>query len=390
MAFKVKKLIPLFTSLRLKDLASCFNSEMKKAFQGKTSCFPMIANPISFNKKIPKKGIALTLGGTKARVALFFYNQKRIKLKEKETFFLPTKLRKEELFKIILEKLKPRLKKLDNSLKIGLNFAYPLKPVLRKGLLDGRVIAITKEREIESLKNSCLGESLEKFLFKNGVKSKVSVANDSVCLLLAASATKSNCQIAGVVGTGLNFAFFDAKNKQAVNLESANFDKIPLSLLGQRVDSQSTNQGKALAEKEVSGAYLYKLFNQGVKELLPTKKRFFLKTTRELNNLLRSPKKNKKFNNLTSFYKKEVLALARNIFLRASQIVALQIAGILQFLKQTQGEVPVLMEGSSFWRTENFPQNTKKWLRMILPGLRVKFIRIKNSPLLGAAVLAPS
>lgn len=254
---------------------------------------------------------------------------------------------------------------------LALNFAYPLQPIFHGGKLDGRLITKSKEHSFAGMIGKIVGKEIEEYLKKTQHRAvTVTVANDAVCLLLSGLANYGWDQLAcGIVGTGVNFAFFMAKDT-VVNLETANFDKFPQSEEGKEIDETSTAPGKALFEKETSGAYLYKHFNIMLqKKKLPHPQ---LHSTLELKKLA-----------LHDLSTPQAL-VAKSLIERSACYVACQIAGITLFKKR---DLVFIMDGSFFWDDDIYKKSVEKYLKEIIPQYEISFIKIPDSTIVGAARL---
>lgn len=168
----------------------------------------------------------------------------------------------------------------------------------------------------------------------------------------------------GIVGTGLNFGLL-LDNNTMVNLESADFDKFPQSKLG-----------KALAEqfgspfgKETNGWSLYRHFNAEIEgrhmNFTP------LTSTKQLAEVSQQ--------NIP-----QLSDIAQKHLIRSAQLVACQAAGIAAF---RQKDMVFNMEGSLFWRGNNYKKTVEETIKKLVPEYNVKFIQIENSEILGAAKL---
>lgn len=329
-----------FNQLSVKDLktiANNFLQELINAEKGKDSSLAFIRYPIPKNFFPIKEKVyqEITIGGTIIKSKTII-NNKTVKIKTQiiSTFFS----NKKDLFEIIK-------KHLDKKTKfIILNFAFPLKPILRKNLLDGKLIKATKEHQLKDLLGKFVGEELEKYFYQKERKNiKITVLNDVIFLLLKSLEKKFHplSVIAGVVGTGTNFGFF-LDETTAINLESGNFDKFQLSKTELIIDQNSKNPGKQLFEKEVAGAYLYQHYN------LLAKKNIY--STKEL----------------TKLAKKGDL-IAQELINRSASLIACQIAGIYQFkkLKNPHLELKTIIEGSLFKKGWNYSKIVKNALKML-------------------------
>ncbi|MBI4137376.1 hypothetical protein HY469_04905 [Candidatus Roizmanbacteria bacterium] len=250
---------------------------------------------------------------------------------------------------------------------IALNFAYPLTPVQRDGILDGRLVSGSKENTFDGLVGKHVGETIEQYFWqKRDQKLRVSVANDTICLLLS-GLTKHpwNKLAAGIVGTGLNFALF-LDEHTAVNLESANFNAFEQTPEGKQIDRESVSPGDALIEKEVSGAYLYKHYNIIAKKIGISP----VNTSKDLDVKVKSGIAKEK-------------ETARMILERSARLVSTQIAGIMEFQKR---DLTFVMQGSLFWKGYQYKETVEKAIKEATKYTPT-FVQIENADLLGAAKL---
>ena len=351
---------------QFKSIKQNFVRELKAANAGKKTSLPFIVHKLS-SAPIVEDGEdfeALVIGGSIFKRAICKKTIDKISIIKKERE-LPLTFKTEKEF---LEFIDGELSKDVNIL--SLNFAYPIKPVFENGKLDGILLAVTKEGGFDGLVGKKVGKEIEGYIFrKRKKKISVSIANDTICLLLSGLTRYRWSELAaGIVGTGLNLAIFLDK-EGLVNLESASFDKFPQSKEGKIIDQQSVKPGRALFEKETAGAYLYKHFSLIVK----SKKINFsaIRSTEELDSLSRK--------NIP-----QVSRIAQNLIKRSAQLVACQIAGITELKKHS---MVFNMEGSLFWKGNNYRETVEETVRLLVPEYNVKFVEIENSAILGAAKL---
>lgn len=248
---------------------------------------------------------------------------------------------------------------------LALNFAFPLIPKFENGKLDGILLRGTKGHAFIGLENKKIGNEIENyFLEKRSQRIQVSCANDTICLLLSGlQTTPAETLGAGIVGSGMNFAFF--KNpKTAINLESADFHKFLPSETGKEIDAESTNPGKSLYEKEVAGVYLFKHYNKKVK------------------------KQNSKFTQISDTSEMDFLArggdkIAIELLHRSAKLIACQIAAIMDFKKT---DMTFVMEGSVFWKGFEYKKTVEETCTQ-MSSHKPKFIHIQNSSVIGASYL---
>ena len=350
----------------LKVVTGNFQKELKLSNISRITSLPFIKHTISVNP-IAKDGETfqvLVIGGTIFRKALVQKKGKNLQILERDAKYQPPFKHRRDLELFVEREISDRVD------KIALNFAYPLEPVFKDGKLDGVLLFGTKENVFDDLVGKRVGQELEKFLYtKHKRKFKVTVANDTVCLLLAGlTRFKWDELVGGVIGTGMNFAFFLDKNS-VVNLESANFDKFPQTPEARLIDIYSSKPGSSLFEKEVAGAYLYKHFNL-IRELKGLNHPS-IQSTEDLDRIAQQ--------NIP-----EVSKIAKTLLQNSAELVAAQIAGIMQFKARS---LTFVIEGSLFWLSNGYRGNVKKCLAKICPEYKAKFIKIPDSTILGAAKL---
>lgn len=344
----------------LKNITSAFVKELELSASGQKTSLPFLVHEFS---PIPlvadgKKFQVLKIGGSICQNALVVKDGKNIRVLSMEEERLP-------LFstgKAFLAFVKAHLRKKISYL--SLNFAYPMKAVWENNRLDGILTGGSKEHAFSGLVGRQMGVAVEKFIYEKFHREvTVAVANDTICLTLSGLTKYPADSIAGgIVGTGINFAFF-LDERRLVNLEAANFDKFIPSEQGKIIDRRSQRPGDALFEKEVSGAYLFLHYNLMTGEKLTS--------THELDKVCRGEIPGNK-------------SLARELMSRAAQFVACEAAGIALFKKRPMSFV---MEGSLFWVGWNFKKTVAETVKLLAPDYPVVFKAIKDCGIVGAAKL---
>ena len=386
----------LIDDSNLPELALNFKHELLASLSNQKSSLPCILNPI--HKMVPQAevGIAIAIGGTNGYVSTFRVNKKgEIKFLNRSLFALPSKTNKKDLFHLITRNILSLTENNKKPYPIGIGFAYPLKPLLFNGFIDGELMYMTKGNNIDDMVGKRVGQEYHRFLIEEySIDTTVAVANDAICLLLGGD----GAEIAGVVGTGLNFAYWEKRsniaplklgdlpgfgqNEVAVNIEAKNFNKIPGTKLREMVDKNSDDPGFSWAEKEAAGAYLYQIFNAG-KDKIVGKEFPNLTSTDQLNDIMTGA-----FEAKSKVKMQKAKLFAERIFHRSAQIVAIELCGILMKIGKTRGIVPVVMEGGIFWRARNYPALVNLYVNMILPEVIPSFARLFGSSRRGIAILA--
>lgn len=355
----------------VKTIAENFTKELEDAASGKKTSLPFIIHslPSVSLVKDDKPFQVLVLGGSTGKKGVLKKSEGGYDFVEKEESPLPPFHTKQQVLDYIDQMLS------DDVNTLALNFTYPLKPIFEESLytkqkrLDGILISGGKENTFEGLIGEKIGQVVEKYFFdKYKRKLTVAVANDTICLLLSGlTQFKAEEIAAGIVGTGMNFAIF-VNQTTAVNLEAANFDKFSPSDEVKIIDKSSAHSGKALFEKEIAGAYLYKHFN-----LIAKKRRLQfdeLLSTSQLDDLVKNG------DDIAS-------TIAKGLFEKSASLVAAAVAGITMFNKR---DMTFIMEGSLFWN-ETYKRFVEKYLEKLQLPYKVSFLLLINSSYFGAAKL---
>ncbi len=350
----------------LQNIHENFEQELVLSNQGQKTSLAYIHNTIP-STPLVKNGETfqvLAVGGSMYRNAIMEKKDDKVCIHYEITDKLPVFGLKEDFFEFMETHIDPTVSVL------ALNFAYPVEPIFENGRLDGILLKGSKEHTFLGLINKKVGYEVEQYMLqKHNRKITVSVANDTVCLILSGLGRATWDHLAaGIVGTGLNFAIFLDKNT-VVNLEAGGFAKFPQTETGKAIDAMSNMKGQGLFEKEVSGGYLYQHFNQ----LIVQKKidHAPLTDTTELSHLAAKDIP-------------DISKAAYETIERSAAFVATQIAGIASFKKQP---LTFIMQGSLFWKGHDYKELVKKYVHALIPNYAINFIDGDDSDVLGAAKL---
>lgn len=348
--------------INYRQITRNFRREIEAAVKGKASSLPFIIHHLSPRAlvKESEKFQVLKIGGSILQNALVYKKGQEVIVESLEEEHLPIFSTGKAFLALVKSHLRKKVRVL------AINFAYPLKPILENKRLDGILIKGTKEHAFSGLVGKPVGAEIEKFIkIKFNKQIMVSLANDTICLALSGLGTSSPEGLAGgVVGTGMNFAFF-LDDHTLVNLESANFNKFQPSAAGLLVDVKSIKPGEALFEKEVSGAYLFQHYN-----LRRGKKLGIIESTHQLDKVARGEVSGDKL-------------LAKELLKQSARLISCQIAGMANYKKQ---DMVFVMEGSLFWVGYNYRKTVEETVKSLTKH-KVKFQKIKDCGIVGAAQL---
>lgn len=351
---------------KLKLIQLNFCKELEEASAGKKTSLPFILHtlPSAPIVKTDETFQVMVIGGSIFKQALAIRRGNDVAFSDKRQENLPILHTIDDVFTLVERHLNPEIK------VVSLNFAYPLLPVLENAIIDGVLATGTKEHAFLGLIGKRVGQTLEEYFLKKKCKKiTFAAANDTVCLLLSGLGEASRDRLAcGIVGTGINFAFFTSPT-ELVNLESGNFDKFNISNETRIIDRASSQPGKGLFEKETAGCYLYQHFNL----IILAQKLDYPPLTSTL-----------ELKKLALLDNSAVSKIARELIRKSAGLIAAQIAGIMLFKKR---DMTFVMEGSMFWEGEIYKGYVENFVRELIPEHKVNFKSVNESHFLGAAKL---
>jgi hexokinase len=342
----------------MNGIASEFVSQLEGSKNGKKSSLSFIQNRVLQSDKNGSYQV-MVFGGTVFEKAIAHKNNGSYTLSQFHKSQLPILSTKEVFLEFFLSHLDPSIN------TVAISFAYPLDPIFENNRLDGVLIKQTKDHTFTGLIGQKVGKEIAEYIEKKlGKKIIVTIANDTVCLVLSGqSVAPSDKVIGGIVGTGVNFGFF-SDGKTIINCESGNFDGFTLSGAAHYVDQHSINPGQQLFEKEVAGGYLYKLLAYHTGHEFTSSNEVSLEAAVEGKNQ----------------------AAAQTILKHSASLIACQIAGIYWFKKQPK--LYFVMEGTLFWEGYRYIEWVQKALSLLnIEKSHIEFIKIEKSSLKGAAHL---
>lgn len=350
-----------------KDLAEKFRTELELSNAQQTTSLPFIRHTLP-DATLVKPGETfqtIVVGGSNFQKATL--NKKmngELDMLHFDDDFQPVFDTKERLFEFLAGHLNPMVSVL------ALNFAYPMTPTTRDGLLDGILVRGTKENTFEGLVGKAVGQEFEAYMKqKEGRELKVACANDTICLLMSGLMHHERDHLAaGIVGTGLNFAVFIDEHT-AVNLEAANFDKFEQSDAGKEIDAASLTKGRGIYEKEVSGAYLYQHLNHVAQE----------------RHLDIDPLTSTKFIDTWAQDKdRRIAKAAQEVLQHSAEFTAAQIVGIMKFRER---DMTFIMQGSLYWKGYQYKETVGKLVAELCPEYAATFEQVPLSDIYGGAKL---
>jgi len=341
-----------------------FLEELRATSNGKPSSLSFVSHLLS-EKSLLTHGIVqgIVIGGTNYIVSTeeIAINGERRTLTRK-TGTLPIFSTKHHFTNFLSEHIDSRAD------AIGINFGFKLKSTVGKnGELDGVVLAKgTKDHTFLGL-NESIG-TLTKTIFaeKYSRKVLVSVANDTISLLLAG---KGDEQVSLIVGTGFNMGL-RIKDKTLINLEAGNFNKFDHLEVLNEIDANTKNPGKKLFEKNVSGMYIAKHLNFWAERfglMIPP-----VITGQEVSTIAHS------------YHDVSAKEIARIVLKQSAALIATVIAATYKFYNEPQ-IFTVIGEGGLLWDGWHYYENIMKQLKVMeIPTGTIAIKSIKDSGINGA------
>lgn len=245
---------------------------------------------------------------------------------------------------------------------VGYCFSYPAVVSPDR---DAVLVRWTKGIDIPGVEGQPVGSLLARALANGAEAGRVTVVNDTVAALMAATSlpeARDVPMIVGlVVGTGTNMASFFPRTtvgklprgpgEIAINLESGNLTPGCLGEVDDRLDAATRRPGRQRFEKAVSGAYVERLLDLAAAD------------DRE--------------------------SVRQAILDRSADLVAAGLAGLLEVLSGRSALV--LAEGGVIRRAEGYADRVVATLgRILAPGIRVRMRHLDHANLIGAAAAALS
>lgn len=348
-------------------ITDAFVAEIAEARSGRPSSLPHIVHTLPEQALVtPEEPFqVMVIGGSVYQSAVCTFVDGKLQIAKRSNGEKPVFTTKED-FLTFIDSLYDR-----SITKIAMNFAFPLEPQYDGHILDGILTHAVKENPFLGMIGAPIGATVSQYLEqRHGTPVAVSVANDTICTLLSGLHEHYPEELAcGIVGTGINFAYFMEPNTP-VNLETANFDAFVQSEYGKQIDEESVHPGKVLFEKEIAGAYLYQHFNAYAHEHgLPNR----VQSTRELDEFAKTC-------NGTG----GLCEFTKDLLERSAQLTAVQVAAIVKTQKR---DMKFIMAGSLFWKAWLFRETVQETVARLVPEYSVEFIGVESCEIFGAAKL---
>ncbi|AEG58894.1 hexokinase family protein [Desulforamulus ruminis] len=279
----------LFLNLDLLALARNFQQEMM-AGSGGNSSLKML--PTFLNKPVGQETgtfFSIDFGGTNVRLQIVqLLGRGLYEIKQSRSFLLidPSGLYNytskqttaADLFDFIAHRIKEMIDP-GSTYLLGHTFSFPCRQ-----LDANRAVLInwTKEFNTAGVEGHEVTGLLEQALHRNHMVNikPVAIINDTTATLLTASYANPRAHIGSICGTGHNTCYIEPKDpltgqSMIINLESGNFNKIPLTPFDSMLDQSSEDPGQQFLEKAVSGRYIGEIVRLILGHLISSNLLFF-------------------------------------------------------------------------------------------------------------------
>lgn len=261
---------------RMRQFVRDFHNDMALALKGKRSPLQMISTYVARPTGRENGAcLALDLGGSNFRIL-------EVELKGRGRIIHPHAMRFNiksryangdgyELFDFLAgcvhTFLRRRGIKSNEKLAMGFTFSFPVD---QNGLASGKLLSWTKGFNARDVVGKDVVELLRLALKRKGVFNieVVALINDTVGTLMAGSYSDPRCDMGVIIGTGTNACYPEKtsrvnvaghagkKDEVIINIEWGNFNKTDRTYYDRMLDRSSTNVGRQIFEKMVSGMYL--------------------------------------------------------------------------------------------------------------------------------------
>ena len=267
---KVKELLQL-TPLQIAGIACDFETEMRLGLRQQGSSLKMLPSFLARpTGKERGKYLALDFGGTNVRalrvcLAAGISIEKMISVPLKDSAdgydYTSDTSDAAALFDFIAAMLAKIAQ--NHSYDLGHTFSFPC---MQKDINSAVLLTWTKEIKTPHVEGRDVTELLQAALHRQGLMhiNCRAVINDTVGTLLTAAYLDFHADIGSICGTGHNTCYLEPLSPltgrpMIINLESGNFNKLPITPYDRLLDQGSEKKGRQHLEKMAAGRYLGEL-----------------------------------------------------------------------------------------------------------------------------------
>lgn len=392
----------------LRQLVKRFRNEIEAGLHGRESSLKMLPAYVG-RPTGEEKGafIVLDMGGTHVRVmSVRLMGDRNAAIEDIVRHPIPPRLRRgngESLFDYLAQAVRAFFSSHDIPPRpLAFTFSYP---VAQYSLSSGILIRWTKGFTVSGVEGQDVGALLVTALKRAGCADLpfMTLINDTVGTLLAASYRDSTCDMAVILGTGTNACYPERaellscpgpfpQGEVIVNLEWGGFSALRRNAYDRLLDRQSPNPGEQRMEKMVSGLYLGELVRLVLCDLmrreklspsvtaLPLTKPYAL-TSKHLARLITTCPPGME----------DVIELIHHVVTRSARIIASGIIAVVTHQDPTlQNSHTVAVDGALFTGYPGYQDKLEATIAALLPAekARITLIPEREGSGVGAAVAA--
>lgn len=411
--------------IQIHTIAQDFCQTMVDGLAGKPSPLQML--PSYLNKPSQQETgtfLALDFGGTNVRVLLTellghgkftIHTQISKRLKEKGHYnYISKQATADQLFDFIATQI-GSLVEPQKSYSLGHTFSFAIH---QTGVNAGTFMHWSKEIETTGMEGKDINQLLTAALKRHNLSTVIpkTILNDTVGALLAASYINQTTDIGSICGTGHNTAYVEPNSPltnqpMIINMESGNFNQLPLTIYDKQLDRDSEKPGEQWLEKMVSGHYIGELvriiasslFVAGLLETSPDKERwntpyllngahlslFQADSTPDLSLITRCLTDDLQITGSTLQDCQALKTIATLICTRSARLVAATYLGIIKHIDpDLKSNHNIAIDGSLYEKSPGYKEEIQETLNQALLGKDtiVTTSLIKDGSGIGAAI----
>lgn len=269
--------------VELTTIANDFRKEMQNGLEGKASSLKMLPTHLGRPTGSERGAfLAVDFGGTNVRVlAAELAGEGQYTIKHQLSVpltggagtpdYTAHTTNADTLFDFLANQIgqlaSPSLK-----YRLGHTFSFPCR---QTSVNHSILLHWTKEIATSGVEGQDVGCLLDKALLRQGVTNvkPVVILNDTVGTLITSAYADNATDIGSICGTGHNTCYLEplpplGNKPMIINMESGNFDLLPLTRYDLLLDADSQRPGEQRLEKMVSGRYIGELVRLIAQEVI--------------------------------------------------------------------------------------------------------------------------
>uniref|UniRef100_UPI003AAA8357 hexokinase HKDC1-like n=1 Tax=Centroberyx gerrardi TaxID=166262 RepID=UPI003AAA8357 len=426
---------------QLRDISARFLGEMKKGLSVESNAaatLKMLPTHVRSTPDGSEKGefLALDLGGSRFKVLQVKVREEAGRRRrgvemEEKTYPIPKELligRGAELFDHVSECLKDFLHQKNISLEekhpLGFTFSFPCQ---QTALDQGLLVNWSKNYRARGLQGKDVVQALRQAINRTGGMDVevLALVNDTVGTMMTCGFDDQRCEVGLIIGTGTNACYMEElrhidlvegdEGRMCVNTEWGAFGDDGalndyITEFDKEIDAASTNPGKQLFEKLVSGLYLGELVRLVVLKMA----KLGLLFDGNVSDALRTKGKINTAHVAAMEQYKDGLRNTRDILLdldltpspddciavqhvctvvsfRSSNLVAAGLAAVLSRVRQNRKlktlRITVGVDGTVYRTHPQYAKRLHKVVRRLVPDCHVRFVLSESGSSKGAAMV---